>query len=120
MGAPSAGYFKIDQSETSGRTTHLEMKRQQECFGPKVEVCQERIACRLLPHQRTPSVATKLRCPSLSKVKMSVGGFAGSVSRRREDYPIGAVPASARSLRLQFGGLGHSQGTVLQEPGSLA
>ena len=60
------------------------------------------------------AVATKLRCPSLSKVKMSVGGFAGSVSWRREDHPIGAVPASAGSLRLQFGGRACGQSVAIQ------
>src|ERR1700722_15446953 len=56
-------------------------------------------------------VATKLRCLCLCKVEMSLGGRAGSVSRRRGDHPIGAASASAASFRLRFGYLGHSQGT---------
>ena len=38
-------------------------------------------------------VATKLRCLGLCKVEMSLGGLAGSVSRRRGDHHIGAAPA---------------------------
>jgi hypothetical protein len=41
------------------------------------------------------AVATKLRCLCLCKVEMSLGGIAGSVSRRRGDHHIGAAPASA-------------------------
>ena len=43
-------------------------------------------------------VATKLRCLGLCKVEMSLGGLAGSVSRRRGDHPIGAAPASRGSF----------------------
>src|SRR5258707_10352763 len=44
---------------------------------------------------RLKLVATKLRCPLLCKVKMSLGSLAGSVSRRRGDLHIAAAPASA-------------------------
>ena len=43
-------------------------------------------------------VATKLRCLGLCKVEMSLGGLAGSVSRRRGDQHIGAAPASRGSF----------------------
>jgi hypothetical protein len=65
-------------------------------------------------------VATKLKCHCLCKVEMSLGGIAGSVSRRRGDHHIGAAPALAGSFRVRFGDFGHSQGTVLQEAGRLA
>jgi hypothetical protein len=58
-------------------------------------------------------VATKLRCLCLCKVEMSLGGIAGSVSRRRGDHHIGAAPASAESFRLRFGGFSDLQGAVL-------
>lgn len=58
-------------------------------------------------------VATKLRCLCLCKVEMSLGGIAGSVSRRRGDHHIGAAPASAGSFRLRFGGFSDLQGAVL-------
>jgi hypothetical protein len=43
------------------------------------------------PSRADKSVATKLRCLGLCKVEMSLGGLAGSVSRRRGDYHIGAA-----------------------------
>jgi hypothetical protein len=69
--------------------------------------------------KRARRVATKLRCHCLCKVEMSLGGIAGSVSRRRGDHHIGAVPAWAGSFRVRFGDLGRSHGTVLQETGRL-
>jgi hypothetical protein len=69
---------------------------------------------------RMDGVATKLRCHCLCKVEMSISGTAGSVSRRRGDHHIGAVPAWAGFFRVRFGDLGHSQDTVLQETGPLA
>jgi hypothetical protein len=36
-----------------------------------------------------------LRCHCLCKVEMSLGGIAGSVSRRGGDHHIGAAPAPA-------------------------
>jgi hypothetical protein len=50
---------------------------------------------------------------SVDKVEMSLGGIAGSVSRRRGEHHIGAAPASAGSFRLRFGGFGDLQGAVL-------
>jgi hypothetical protein len=61
--------------------------------------------CRVPDFRRPISigVATKLRYLCLCKVEMSLGGIAGSVSRRRGDDHIGAAPASAESFRLRFG-----------------
>jgi hypothetical protein len=46
---------------------------------------------------------------------MSLGGIAGSVSRRRGDHHIGAAAASAESFRLRFGGFGDLQGAVAND-----
>jgi hypothetical protein len=51
-------------------------------------------------------VATKLKCLDLRKVEMSLGGLAGSLSRRRGDHHIGAAPGLAQSFRLRVGSLG--------------
>jgi hypothetical protein len=40
-------------------------------------------------------VATKLRCPLLCKVKMSLGSFRGSLGRRCGDVAIAAAAAQA-------------------------
>jgi hypothetical protein len=61
------------------------------------------------------SVATKLRSLCLCKVEMSLGGVAGSVSRRRGDHHIGAAPTSAGGgstsiwLLQRFAGRGSSE-----------
>src|SRR5260221_11814313 len=63
-------------------------------------------------------VATKLRCPLLCKVKMSLGSLAGSVSRRRGDLHIAAAPASAGGFWARFGGAGSGPGLKAREPRS--
>jgi hypothetical protein len=47
-------------------------------------------------------VATKLRCPLLCKVKMSLGSFRGSLGRRCGDAAIAAAAALAAGRPRDF------------------
>jgi hypothetical protein len=64
-------------------------------------------------------VATKLRGLCLCKVEMSLGGIAGSVSRRRGDHHIGAASASAGGPIAWFFPLSETTNAVLHQAGFL-